>query len=69
MKGAGGLGDDFLPDVGGLCCELCGHEGEVFPQLDPQVGFGNAAVVRMDSVDPCHLHSNQSAGELNYYYY
>lgn len=46
---------ESLPDVGGLIGELCGHQGEVLPHLDPQVGLGDAAVVRMDGMDPSHL--------------
>jgi hypothetical protein len=31
----------LLPGVGGLLCELCGDQREIFPHLDPQVGFGD----------------------------
>lgn len=48
------------PDVGRLVGELCGHEGEVLPHLDPEVGFGDAAVVCMDGMDASHLPGYQS---------
>lgn len=51
------------PDVRGLLSKLCGHKREVLPHLDPQVGFGNTAVVRMDGVDTSHLPGYQSKGD------
>ena len=48
------------PDVGRLVGELGGHEGEVLPHLDPEVGFGDAAVVCVDGVDTSHLPSDHS---------
>lgn len=48
------------PDVGRLVGELCGHKGEVLPHLDPEVGFGDAAVVCMDGMDTSHLPGYQS---------
>lgn len=50
------------PDVGRLVGELRGHEGEVLPHLDPEVGFGDAAVVRVDGMDTSHLSGYESGG-------
>lgn len=43
------------PDVRGLLGELRRHQGKVFSHLDPEVGFGDAAVVGVDGVDTSHL--------------
>lgn len=49
------------PGVGRLLGELGGHQGEVPSHPEPQVGLGDAAVVRVDGVDAGHLPGNQSA--------
>lgn len=46
------------PDIGGLLCELRCYKGEVLSHLDPEVGFGDAAVVRVDGMDTSHFPSN-----------
>lgn len=48
------------PAVGRLLGELRGHQGEVPLHLQPQVGLGDAAVVRVDGVDASHLPGDQS---------
>lgn len=48
------------PDVGRLVSELCGHEGEILLHLNPEVGFGDAAVVCMDGMDTGHFPRDQS---------
>ena len=48
------------PDVGRLVGELCGYKGKVLPHLDPEVRFGNAAIVCMDGMDTSHLPGYQS---------
>lgn len=47
------------PGVGRLVSELRGHQGKVLPNPEPQVGFGDAAVVRVDGVDTGHLPGDQ----------
>lgn len=48
------------PGVRGLVSELRGHQGKVPPHPEPQVGLGDAAVVRVDGVDTGHLLGYQS---------
>lgn len=48
------------PAVWRLVSELRGHQGKVLPHPEPQVGFGDAAVVRVDGVDTGHLPGYQS---------
>lgn len=48
------------PGVRRLVSELRGHQGKVLPHPEPQVGFGDAAVVRVDGVNPGHLPGDQS---------
>lgn len=48
------------PAVRRLVGELRGHQGKVLPHPEPQVGFGDAAVVRVDGVDAGHLPGYQS---------
>ena len=55
MLGSVGAHCRNSPEVGGLVCELSGHQGEVFAHLDPEVGLGDAAVVGVDGVDAGHL--------------
>lgn len=49
------------PGVGCLLSELRGHQGEVPSHPEPQVGFRDTAVVRVDGVDAGHLPGYQSA--------
>lgn len=53
----------LLPGVGGLLGELGGDQREIFPHLDPQIGFGDAAVVCVDRMDTSHLPGYQSKEE------
>jgi hypothetical protein len=53
----------LLPGVGGLVGELCSDQREIFPHLNPQIGFGDAAVVCMDRMDMSHLPGYQSKEE------
>ena len=52
-------GIQISPDVGGLISEFCGHKGEVFLHLDPEVRFGDAAIVSMDGMDTSHFSGYQ----------
>jgi len=51
-----------LPGVGYLWAEVHLHEGEVFVQLLPEDGFGEAPV-GVDGVHPGHLLGHQPGGE------
>lgn len=50
------------PAVGSLFCELCRHQGKVFLHLNPEIGLGDAAVMRMNGVNASHFSGNQSVG-------